>query len=375
MKKLRFVPAIVFVAFIFTMAILFFALPKASYSPSEKRYLKEAPTFSAETLFSGKFGEDFEKYLSDHTAFRNFWVGLNAYYNLGIGNNGVSGIYHCADGYLVNDPTEDDRLLTNLQTIEDFAAASGLDTIVVIAPSTGYICSDILPKVHRQYKDDAYFEQFEKTFKTARFTDVREAFSDAYMAGEQIYYKTDHHWTSAGAYTAYCALSEQLGYTPKSKDSFKISSYEGFYGTTYSSSGFWLTAPDTIEVWDDPADDGKVSVTITEGTESESYDDLFFYNHLEEDDKYPVFLDGNHALTHIVNKAADSKEKLMVIKDSFAHSLTPFLSAHYSEIVMVDMRYYKQSVSELIESENIDQLLFVYSVDNLATDTDIVWLE
>ena len=68
-------------------------------------------------------------------------------------------------------------------------------------------------------------------------------------------------------------------------------------------------------------------------------------------------------------------EKLLVIKDSFAHSLVPFLAAHYEEITMIDMRYYKQSVSELIENGDFDRLLFVYSVDNLGSDTDIAWLE
>ena len=56
-------------------------------------------------------------------------------------------------------------------------------------------------------------------------------------------------------------------------------------------------------------------------------------------------------------------------------SRTPYLADHYSEIIMVDLRYYSQPVSRLVEQEGIDRVLVVYSIDNLATDTNLGWLE
>ena len=375
MKKLSRMPMIVFLVFIFALFILFLVLPKKEYSSSEKRYLQEAPAFSFSSLFSGEFGEDFEDFLSDQFAGRNFWVGLNAYYNLALGNNGASGIYHAKDGYLVNLPTTGDRLAVNFGVIEDFSEKhSDIPSAVLIAPSTGYICDDILPAVHLSYKDDELFDLMYETLSAPAVADVRETFKAEYESGRQIYYKTDHHWTSYGAFTAYRALGETLGFTPNDASSYRISSYDGFYGTTYSSSGFWLTVPDTIEVWES-ADNDAVHVSIEDGAKSSEQNGMFYAAHLEEDDKYPVFLDGNHPLTVIENPNADSGKKLLVIKDSFAHSLTPFLSAHYAQITMIDMRYYKKNVSDLIEEEGFDQILFVYSVDNLATDVDLVWLE
>ncbi|MBR2715316.1 MAG: hypothetical protein IKB73_03815, partial [Ruminococcus sp.] len=118
MKKVfNFLPSIVLLVFIFAMSILFFALPKKEYSSSEKRYLAESPTLSTDSFFSGDFGEDFEVYLSDHTPFRHFWVGLNSYYNLSLGNPLSNGIYHCKNGYLVNDPPVTDMLYKNIETI------------------------------------------------------------------------------------------------------------------------------------------------------------------------------------------------------------------------------------------------------------------
>lgn len=374
-KAYKFLPATIFLIFIIGMMILFFVLPKKEYSSSEKRYLKQAPAFSFSSLLSGKFGKDFEDFLSDQTAGRNFWVGLSAYYNYAIGNNGSTGIYLCKDGYLVNDPENMKDLSRNIGFIEEFAAKCPVDTTVMIAPSTGYICDDILPAVHKQYRDDAMFTQMKNDLSSARFIDVRDAFKTEYAAGHQIYYKTDHHWTAYGAYTAYRELGEALGYTPHAKEDYQVTSYPGFYGTTYSSSGFWLTAPDSVEVWDNHANDNTIVTTITDGGKETVQKDMFYPSHLEEDDKYPIYLDGNHPYTVIKNSAATSDEKLLVVKDSFAHCLVPYLADHYSEIIMVDLRYFSESVSKIVQTEGIDRVLVVYSIDNLATDTNLGWLE
>ena len=374
-KAYKNLPAIIFVGFIAAMMVLFIVLPKKEYSSSEKRYLQQAPAFSFNRLTSGDFGDDFEKFLSDQTAGRNFWVGLSAYYNYAIGNNGSNGIYLCKDGYLVNDPEDMSGLDRNIGFIEEFAEKCPVDVTVMIAPSTGYICDDILPAVHREYRDDEQFDRMKAALPSADFVDIRDMFKSAYADGHQLYYKTDHHWTAYGAYTAYRALSEALGYTPHEPSDYKVTEYPGFYGTTYSSSGFWMTDPDTVEVWDNPSNDDTVITTIYDGGEETEQKDMFFLTHLEEDDKYPIYLDGNHPYTVIKNAAASSDQKLLVVKDSFAHSLVPFLADHYSEIIMVDMRYYTSSVSELVQSEGIDQVLAVYSIDNLATDTNLGWLQ
>ncbi len=375
-KALKHLPTIILLVFIFLMAILFFSLPKKEYSSSEKRYLSDFPTLTVDTFFSGDFGEEFEKYLSDHTPFRNFWVGLNSYYNLALGNPLSNGIYHCSDGYLINDPPNTDRLDINIDVISEFADKSGLPATMVLAPSTGYIVNDVLPNEHIVYNDDELFADVTDTLSksTVNFVDIREDFKNAYKNGTQVYYKTDHHWTSEGAYLAYCALSDELGFTANTREMYDITTHSGFYGTTYSSSGYWFTKPDDIEVWDCKNHSSEVS--ITDNGTTKHYKSMFFNDHLKEDDKYPVYLDGNHPYTVIKNSSMKlDGEKLLVIKDSFAHSLVPFLAAHYEEITMIDMRYYKQSVSELIENGDFDRLLFVYSVDNLGSDTDIAWLE
>ena len=375
MKKVyKCLPAIIFVGFIVTMLVLFLVLPKKEYSSSEKRYLEQAPAFSFSSLLSGQFGEDFEKFLSDQTAGRNFWVGVSAYYQYCIGNNGADGIYKCSDDYLVNDPEDMSGLMRNVGFIEEFAANCPVETTVLVAPSTGFVCEDILPKNHMEYRDDKEFPQIKEALSSATFVDVRDLFKSEYAAGNQMYYKTDHHWTAYGAYTAYRELGKTLGYTPHEQGDYKVTEFTGFYGTTYSSSGFWLTPPDTVEVWDNPTNDSTIITTITDGGETTEQNDMFYLSHLEDDDKYPIYLDGNHPYTVIKNSAADSDKKLLVVKDSFAHSMVPYLADHYSEIIMVDLRYYTSPVSQIVTNEGIDQVLILYSIDNLATDTGVAWI-
>lgn len=373
----RYVPMFVFLIFIYGMALWFLFAPKTDYSSSEKRYLQEFPETSVENIASGEFGSEFESYFADHFPSRNFWVGFNAYYNLEIGNNGASGVYKCDNGYLINKPVStDNKVEKNTNAIVKFKDNVDVPITVMFAPSTGYIADDVLPTVHDEYNDDTYFESASKTFENngIAFVDLRETFKEAYNNGSQLYYKTDHHWTTEGAYTAYAQLCKNLATEPVAKESLNVEKYDDFYGTTYSTSGFWLTDPDTVEVWNNPENTDNIKVTITEGTEVNEYDSMYFYDHIEEDDKYPVFIDGNHALTEITNSEAEGGT-IIVIKDSFSHCLAPFLAENYSKVILVDMRYYKQSVSDIVAQEKPEQILVMYGIDNFATDTDIVWLK
>ncbi len=377
--KLRFAPAVLFIAFIFGLAIWFVVNPKADYSSSEKRYLQQFPETSVDTVLSGEFSEKFETYFADHFPQRNMWVGLNSYYNLGIGLNGRNGVYNSADGYLINVPVDKENYVRkNIRVLAEFKEKIGdVPMTVMLAPSTGYIATDKLPLIHDSYNDDTYFAETAKTLGESgvNFVDLRETFKQKYAEGVQLYYRTDHHWTTDGAYEGYVKLCEKLGVQPADKDSFAKTAYGGFYGTTYSTSGYWLTKPDSITVYDNQENtDKNITVKISEDGKDNHYGSMFFYNHIGEDDKYPVFLDGNHALTEIQNKNAKNGT-IVVIKDSFSHSLAPFLAENYSKVVLVDLRYYKQSVSDLIKKENPEQVVALYGIDNLATDTDIVWLQ
>ena len=374
----KYVPAIVFLIFIYGMALWFLFSPKTDYSSSEKRYLQKFPDTNIEKVLSGDFGSEFETFFADQFPQRNTWVGLNAYTALAEGNNGASGVYNCKNDYLINKPVStENNLDKNISAVTDFAKQIKAPTTVMLVPSTGYVADDVLPTFHDKYNDDEYFGSISKKLSDSKisFVDLRDRFKSEYKNGSQLYYKTDHHWTTKGAYTGYTELCKALGVVPIDESALEKKSYPDFYGTTYSSSGFWLTPPDSIEVWNNPKNtDKNISVKITEGTTVKTANSMYFTDHLKEDDKYPVFLDGNHALTEITNTNAKNGT-IVLIKDSFSHSLAPFLAENYKKVVLVDLRYYKESVSQLVKSYSPEQVVVLYGIDNLATDTDIVWLK
>lgn len=374
----KYIPAVVFLIFIYGIALWFLFSPKTDYSSSEKRYLQKFPDANVEKVLSGEFGSEFETFFADRFPQRNTWVGINAYTTLAEGNNGASGVYNCKNGYLINKPVStDNNLDKNVGAVVDFAKTIDAPTTVMLVPSTGYIADDVLPTFHDKYNDDEDISRISSTLSKDKigFVDLRERFKSEYKNGGQLYYKTDHHWTTKGAYTGYQELCKALGITPIDDSTLKKDSYPDFYGTTYSSSGFWLTPPDNIEIWSNPKNSDKnISVKITEGANVKTSGSMYFTDHLKEDDKYPVFIDGNHALTEITNTNAKNGT-ILLIKDSFSHSLAPFLAENYSKVVLVDLRYYKESVSQLVSTYNPEQVVVLYGIDNLATDTDIVWLK
>jgi len=186
---------------------------------------------------------------------------------------------------------------------------------------------------------------------------------------EYIYYRTDHHWTSRGAYYAYVEICNKLGFNPRTLDEFEITTVsEDFLGTMYSKSGAKWSKPDSVEIFEDTRN--KYSVTLDESIESDS---MFFTDHLAKKDKYSIYLDGNHALTKIVNQNGNGK-KILLVKDSFAHALAPLFAADFSEVHMIDLRYYRGSVSNYMDENRIRDVILLYGATNFMTDANLSFI-
>lgn len=182
-KIVKYIPAVVFLIFIYGMALWFIFSPKPDYSSSEKRYLQKFPEVTAEKLLSGDFGSEFETFFADRFPQRNTWVGLNAYTALAVGNNGASGVYNCKNGYLINKPVStENNLDKNIGAVADFAKSIDTPTTVMLVPSTGYIVDDVLPTFHDKYNDDEDISKISSTLSKDKigFVDLRERFKSEY---------------------------------------------------------------------------------------------------------------------------------------------------------------------------------------------------
>ena len=357
----------VFAAFIFAAIVLFIVLPKSDVSVNEKRALAKFPEFSVKSVSNGTFESGVEDYLTDHFPFRDGFVAANSYFELAFGRNGVSGVYRSKDGYLINTPVKNVNFDKNAATICEFAAKSEIPVTVMIVPTTGAVMTEKLPLNHAPYPDrELIGGLYEDLAENAETVDLFEQFNRSHNY-EYLYYKTDHHWTSFGAYEAYRAIEPDAA----DMSEFEVERYNGFYGTTYSKSALWLEDSEYITLWTYPAD---ITVTINDGGENKTYSNMFFREYLDEADKYPVFLDGNHAYTRIENHDADAG-RLLMVKDSFGNSLAPFLARHYSVVDMVDLRYFTETVTELANREKYDKILIVYGLSTVAETTDINMLE
>lgn len=369
--KNRILPC-VFILFIFSFVILLAVMPKKDFSESEKRVLAEFPKLTLESVKNGEFTDGFEKYLSDHFPFRDAFVGIDAYFGLALGKTGENGIYASKDGYLITEPSQfdDTKLQKNAGYIEKFIEKTELPSSVIVVPQAGYVLPEKLPANHKEYHDSAIFDCVKSTVKSANFIDVRNAFENR-KADTQIYYKTDHHLTSGGSMLVYGEFCKANDY--EEKEFSLIKSVDGFYGTTYSKSGLWLSKGDSVDIYGCDSDN-KYTVTIDDGKGEKKYDSLYFESHLENKDKYPVFLDGNHAFVRIHNENVNNGKKLLIIKDSYAHCFATFAAENYEEIVMVDLRYYKKSLNKLINAEQFTEALFMFGAENIATSTDFAWM-
>ena len=362
----------VFVVAIFAGAAALLFLPKKTYSEREKRYLAELPALTWAALEDGTAQTQWEKWLGDHFPARDVFVGLNAYEKLLTGRNALEKIYFARDNYLINAPTALDMALftTNLQRFDNFAKNTGLPASLVLVPSTGSMKEALLPMGHGPYPDDQLFETARETVTAMTACDLRQQLAQA-DAAQPVFYHTDHHLTAYGAYTLYAAWREAQGLSARPQSDYTVTSYDGFYGTTWSGSGYFLTPPDTVELWDSGL---TPTVTITDGGKDPVVSDSFFFpDHLQELDKYPVYLDGNHTLTKLENPDAPDGT-LLVIKDSYAHAVAPFLAEHYSTVYLLDLRFYRGSVTEFVQEQGVDELLFLYGASTLLTDTNSAWL-
>ena len=371
MTKLRDkILTVLFTFFIGAVMLCLFLLPKETVSVNEKRTLASAPKLSLSGIISGKFENDVEKYITDHFPWRDKFTGLNAYISLYTGRNGTNGVYKGNDGYLISAPVKADyeQLEENVTAMMDFTEITGIPSTLMVIPSAGYIMPDKLPKNHGEYKDGALIDTAHKmTEAVIGYVDIPKKFAQI-KNDTNLYYKTDHHWTSDGAYNAYTEYCREIGFEPLWD--FQITRHDGFYGTLYSKSALWNESADVLEIWDYPYD---MSIRI----EDEEYESkqFFYRHHLNENDKYPVFLDGNHAIERIINHKNPDGEKLLVLKDSFAHCFVPFVANHYSEVDMVDLRYYLEPVSDLVRERNYDRILYLYGISSLTESNDISILQ
>ena len=357
-----------FAAFLGAGLVSGLALPAKSVSETENRSLAQWPRFSWQALREGSFTKDVETYLSDQFPLRDGWITLKSGMEYALGLREFHSVYLCGDTLISKvdepEPAEVEKRLGYLQMLTQ---KTELPVYGAFIPTAAEVWRDKLPKGAKTCDQKEFLRQVrEKT--TAEYVDMLAALQS--HADEPIYYRTDHHWTSLGAYYGYCALAQAMGRQPVSLDAFSPQTVtQDFQGTLYSTSGVhWLPA-DSIETY---VPEGGITVTgYRDGQLAPGI--LYDKTYLEKKDKYSMFLGGNQPLCILENPQAP-EGTVLVVRDSYCDALAPFLAQSFSKVYLVDLRYYRASVAELAEEYGADAIAVLYSVSNFLTDTNLVFL-
>lgn len=347
--------------------------PKEDFSEDENRALEPTPKLSVSSLLDGTFMDSVEAYVGDHFPMRKQFISLytTAQYAMGKRDVGGSytaqpaegGVYFGKEGHLyeVLLPDRTGTFEQNAQALVNFAKAVDVPVYLLAAPSGSQEQSEMLPLFapnHNQREELQLLREL--AGDDAVVVDTFDALSS--INGD-YYYKTDHHWNTFGAYAAYQVLCGEMGLAATPLDDYELRTVtQPFYGTLYSKAVSFFQKPDLMYLPE--LKQPQNVVQYVNGTEAR--EGIYWEEYLDMKDKYSVYLGGNRGVDVVKNADVTNGRKLLILKDSYANSMIPFLMTNFSEIHLIDLRYYNFNVYDYIEEQGITDAAAIYSVKQLC---------
>lgn len=368
MEKIKKYPLlIVFFALVLGLAFVdAFVKADQDFSDFENRYLAKPPEITFSAIAKGTFAQKYEEYVNDQFLQRNNFIALKALTEKALGKTENNSVIYGADDYLFEKLIKLDTKQFNKNKdaiIEFIETQTDAAVKVALVPSSYVVLEDKLPTGLPNIDQNYYINEFYSEVETAGGT-VLDAYKVlAPQKDEYIYYRTDHHWTNNGALLFYSEYITALGMQPFNYGSLKTQMAEGFAGTYYSKAKPYKQVLDIIEYYDLP-----LAQVLVEGEERENY-----YNPEQflEKDKYAAFLWGNNGHTVLKSAQVQNGQKVLVIKDSYGNSFAPLLTANFEEVHIIDLRAVGQGIAEILEEQQFDEVLILYSFSNFTTDMNV----
>ena len=398
MKKILQYPiAVLFALFISVFFLVDVFNSDRAFSEFENTSLAQKPAFSWSSFVDGSFGSKYVKYINEQFLGRDNWISMKAVADMGLGRIESHGVTYGDDHYLMEklEIVEDQNYPANAGTnivkqtsldrsngmVSSFLQMYDQPITFSLVPNSYAILEDEVPTGFPGADQQAYTQQIYQTLSEADDQLEIVDFSDALSQhkDEYIYYRTDHHWTTLGAYYAYVAYCEQKGLTPVSLEELKENKVEDFYGTFYSKAKRPSQPADTITWYDVDVDEFAFvanlqqdkqlaqlgEVVQEDGLELLRVDGMMDRRKFEVRDKYAAFMWGNSGYvkiksSHNLNHQEGKTSRLLLFKDSYANSMIPYLTYNYDEIIVVDLRYMAKSTKELMQEE-FDDIFVMYN--------------
>ncbi len=383
MKEKNNYTGLLFLVIFLALLLICMFCPKKVFSENENRALKSKLDVSAENILNDDFDNDAETYLTDQFPGRDLMVTVTSDAKRFMGLKEINGVYLGSDGYLITKTADEDisarQAAKNTAALKGFFYRCSIDPVnitVLPVPDAGTVLTDKLPHGATEFDAGKWMSYLADSFSGYNFIDIRGALSSLNSMNEQVFYRTDHHWTTAAAQTACNEYMNSAGAPGRAgaRTAYSLVQLsDSFHGSLYSKVMCSDTPYDTV---DGPSENdiGAVNVSIMgRSGVSETRDTCYDMTFLDKKDKYSVFFGGNYGEVRI-ETASNSGRRALVIKDSFANSFVPFMTYDFSEIEMIDLRYFTGDIDQLINERGITDIIVLYELSNILNDENITKL-
>lgn len=341
------------------------------FSESENRVLASFPKLTLSSIADGTFMKNFETYMSDQFVLRDRMISLKSYFDRLSGMRESNGVYIADDGFLIEKPSKYTAKKAKAMTksINSFMKKyPEITKMVAISPNASYIYSEKLPsgiELHSQYSElKGILNRLEG--ENYSFLNVTKALKNAKEKSD-VFYRTDHHWTTRGAYAVFKAIADKWN-LDRSQVKYKFLTVSSdFEGTLASKTGIHDNK-DKIEICLPKNSEGSYIVSYE--SQDKRTTSLFEPSKLQQKNKYEVFLGGNYDKV-VIDTVSKSRATLLIIKDSYANCLIPMLTPYFAKIIVVDPRYMTESVHNVMDEYNISHVLFLYNLNTFLQDTSL----
>ncbi len=363
-------------ALILGFAVGIYCIPHRDFSEVENTALQTFPKVSFDRIWSGRFMAELKDFYTDQFPLRDTLVAAKAGAELALGKGENNDVILGEAGYLIKrieyGAPELAQIRANLDAVTEFRVLAGRPVSFALAPRAIDVLGSYLPGAASADRAEAVWDMLDayadgQIGGEAAMLSLRAEMAALAEAGEPVWYKTDHHWTTLGAYHAYAALGGLCGYVPTPLDAFTVEvAADDFRGTTVSASGFnWVEGEELHFYRYDGDEDFAVEILIN-GEVERTLDGFYDRSYLEKKDKYAAFLSSNNGHMRIYAPSGEARPTMLLIKDSFAHAVVPFLAQHY-DLEILDLRHYRGSVASFLAEHRVDRVLILVGVDTLAT--------
>lgn len=363
---------LLFIAVIFSITALSLIIPDKKQSDSENRMLQQMPKFSLSSVIEGSFMQDLESYMTDQFPERDLLVRCKTYIDLLCGKEQINGVYVGSEDYLFEPqtPPHEEQIETITSAMNKFCAKNAeIQKAVIISPNSTYILKDKVPYGVQQYDQSELLGELSgkigsniKNFYWADCAEILDSSEDG-----QLYYRTDHHWTTRAAYRVFLDVAKEWGLeTDNVQYDFAVVS-DSFQGTLASSSGI-CHINDEIEIC--IPHDTKGNYVIEYDSENIKKSTFFDISKLKSSNQYEIFMGGNFGRI-IISTTAKNDKSLLIFKDSYANCMIPMFAPYFSQIVVIDPRYFNDTIDGCMQDYDFTNILFVYNLNTFLEDKSL----